>query len=903
MKGADGHIDTSPLLANEASSVRVPTPSESHVSLAESSSSTEIVEHNKLTTLNGCYVPCLLNIMGIILFLRLGWAVGESGVSGVLLIFGVAETASLLTVLSLSALVTNGTMRGGGSYFMISRTLGPEFGGSIGVLFYFAYAVGITFYVTGFAEEIRNSFYPEQTDWFIAAVASGALFVNLLIALAGAAWFTKINVFLFLIQFAAILIGLFAMFFRPGGMLLPGANKKTYLFDGFKFENIGKNWEPSYNTDTGKCKGSCTFALVFSVVLPACTGIMEGANLSGDLSDPAYSIPVGTLCAVFTSIIFYLMLILAYAGSFQKETLLGSDTLMQQVSWSSGLVIAGVLVSSASSGLGALFGGSRVLQALARDEVFPGIKVFAQGTKKGDEPTNAVLFTWFIAQVCCLIFRGNLDAVANFIAALFCLSYAFVNLSAFFLEISGTPNFRPTWRIYSWHTCLAGVFINLGIMFYINWEFGLVASATEIVIFLLLVYRAPKMVWGEVTQSVIFHQVRKYLLVLDERKMHSKLWRPSILLLLHDVDQSLIDFCNQLKKGGLYIIGNTMVGDFQDLASTSHEIRREWINWIEQHQYKAFPQIAIGPDLRSCYQNLMLLAGLGAMSPNTIVIPQWTGSGETSGSLTLQRRNSVFKSIEAAKKIQLKKGAASVQKREWIECLSDVLVMRKNIVVTTNFEDLDHQLLGSSKLKESYQSGPGRGFGSEGEFDFSLDIWIQAVDYSWDMKNSAQDKGVPMLLLQLAHIICLNKKWAKVVKLRICLVVDKQDPDVILDSVQKFLKAARITCQKIEIFRAPTLKYTMSDLCSDYDLDEERVEGYKKYYTSLNSLIRDHSIRSLFTFIMLPELIPMAEDIDEKTIDQLSEIYIDSLQSLTKGLPPMALIATGEILPVISTDM
>jgi len=752
--------------------------------------------------------------------------------------------------------------------------------------------------------KFETLFFPQQTEWFIAAIASGALFVNLLIALAGAVWFTKINVFLFLIQFAAILIGLLAFFFRPGGMELPGAEDKVFLFDGFKFENIGKNWGPNYNIDDTKCKGQCSFAIIFAVVLPACTGIMEGANLSGDLENPAYSIPVGTILAILTSIIFYLLLVLGYAGSFQRETLLGSDTLMQQVSWSSGLVIAGVLVSSLSSGLGALFGGSRVLQALARDEVFPGISIFAQGTKNGDEPTNAVFITWFIAQVCVLIFRGNLDAVASFIAALFCLSYAFVNLSAFFLEISGTPNFRPSWRIYSWHTCLLGVFFNLGIMFYINWEFGLVASAAEVFIFLLLVYRAPKMVWGEVTQSVIFHQVRKYLLVLDERKVHSKNWRPSILLLVHDVDHSLIDFCNQLKKGGLYIIGNTMVGDFQDLAGSSHQIRREWINWIEQHEYKAFPQIAIGPDLRNCYQNLMLLAGLGAMSPNTIVIPQWTENPEPKGSFSGARRNSVFKSMGDAKKIQLQKGAASVAKREWIECLYDIITMQKNIVVTTNFEDLDHQLLGSRKLKENYRGRSTRGFGSDAEFDYTLDIWVQAVDYTWDLKNSERDKGVPMLLLQLAHIISLNKKWAKVVNLRICLVIDKQDPDETLIKLEAFLKAARIQAQKIEIFRAPTLKYTMTDLCADYDLDEDRVAAYKKYYSSFNNLIHEHSTRSLFTFIMLPELIPIQnEDLDEKAIDELSDIYMDSLLSLTDGLPPTALVATGELMPVISTDV
>eukprot|EP00494_Astrolonche_serrata_P027307 UN27570 len=131
--------------------------------------------------------------------------------------------------------------------------------------------------------------------------------------------------------------------------------------------------------------------------------------------------------------------------------------------------------------------------------------------------------------------------------------------------------------------------------------------------------------------------------------MHSKLWRPSILLLLDDVDHALIDFCNQLKKGGLYVIGNALVGDFEDLAEPSHKIRREWIHWIDSHGYKAFPHVAIGPSLRVCWQNLMLLAGLGAMTPNTIVISPWRklNTPQTDKNpLVFTRRTSAMKDVD-----------------------------------------------------------------------------------------------------------------------------------------------------------------------------------------------------------------------------------------------------------------
>jgi solute carrier family 12 (potassium/chloride transporters), member 9 len=146
-----------------------------------SSSTTGPQVHNALGTFNGCFIPCCLNILGIILFQRLAWAIGQAGISGVLLIFLLAESMAILTVLSFSAIVTNGSMRGGGSYFMISRSLGPEFGGAIGLLFYLAYAVGVAFYISGFSLAVRSSFFdtaPEySTNLYIGTVGLAAVTV------------------------------------------------------------------------------------------------------------------------------------------------------------------------------------------------------------------------------------------------------------------------------------------------------------------------------------------------------------------------------------------------------------------------------------------------------------------------------------------------------------------------------------------------------------------------------------------------------------------------------------------------------------------------------------------------------------------------------------------------------
>ena len=172
--------------------------------------------------------------------------------------------------------------------------------------------------------------------------------------------------------------------------------------------------------------------------------------MSGDLKNPTYSIPVGTLAAIGTSIFFYILLIISFAGSFNTCTLREDTTIMQEAAWGdfgTYLVVTGIIISASSSALGSLFGGSRVLQAISRDKLFPYTKWFEYGSPDGDEPRPAVLITWAIAQA--LIFVGGLDVIAPVATAFFCLSYATVNFSCFLLSISGTPNFRPAFKLLS----------------------------------------------------------------------------------------------------------------------------------------------------------------------------------------------------------------------------------------------------------------------------------------------------------------------------------------------------------------------------------------------------------------------------------------------------------------------
>lgn len=497
------------------------------------------------------------------LHLPVRWYTLQVGILAMLGILAIAESMAVLTVLSLSALVSNGEIRGGGSYFLISRSLGPAPGGSIGVLFYFGYAMGVAFYTIGVATTIQTTWFPRcdssgdsahycydhSIEWLTTGIGSMCLLLTLAISLAGAEFFAKFNVAFFAIQVVAIVTGVISF-------LHPHSFESVFTESGQKY-NSSTSWPthfvdnlfPDYTADSS-CNGACSFAAVFAITFPMATGIMEGANLSGDLKTPAESIPRGTLWAVCTAILTYVILILSFGGAFERGVLQKDLTVFQASCLGPEyIIVVGIIISAMSSALGSLFGASRVLQAIARDELLPVLSVFGFGSKKGDEPRVAVLFTWVIAQAA--LFMGNIDVVAPVITAFFCLSYALTNLTCFSLSVMGVPNFRPRWRYFNHYTALLGFLINMVIVFYLNWVYALVGVLCLLLLGLYLAFRAPIKDWGDLSQELMFHQVRKYLLLIDETKQHSKFWKPNMLVIHEGMQPELAAFANTLKKGTL----------------------------------------------------------------------------------------------------------------------------------------------------------------------------------------------------------------------------------------------------------------------------------------------------------------------------------------------------------------
>lgn len=296
---------------------------------------------------------------------------------------------------------------------------------------------------------------------------------------------------------------------------------------------------------------------MYGIVFTAVTGIFEGANLSGDLRDPNRHIWRGTLIAIYGAYFTYVLSIVAFAGGFDRFTLQSNRYVLQQTAFGTQwIMVVGAWVATYTSGLGGLMGGSRIMQAIARDRLFPGISVFGRGFGSGDEPRLAVLLTGSIAQLSILI--GGVNTIAPIITTFFCLSYGLVNMAMLLVALSGTPNFRPRFKYTHWSLALLGMLLNWAVMFVLNWIYALVAVGVfvTLVLWLSFGYVPNKDIeWGDARVALIFHQIRKFLLKISwmSKAQTGKLWRPSVLLFLRQRDSQLLQVCNYLKRGGIYM--------------------------------------------------------------------------------------------------------------------------------------------------------------------------------------------------------------------------------------------------------------------------------------------------------------------------------------------------------------
>ncbi len=555
-------------------------------------------------TFGGVFTPSLLTILGVIMFLRFNTVVGYAGLWYALAILAGAKVITLGTGLSIASIATNMRVKGGGAYYLISRSLGPEFGGVIAVFFFIAQAVAVTLYVFGFTEALFSAFPDLGLSFRDAATVT-----NLLVCLCvyvGAGWTIRL-------QYAILAVLLLSVlsFFLGAGL-------------AFSPETLRANLAPAW--DSGH-----TLFPVFALFFPAVTGIMAGVNMSGDLKEPSRSIPGGTFAAIGVSAAIYAAITFLLAASVPRAELLGAGFVMKDRALSGALIYAGVICATLSSALGSMMGAPRILQAFARDGIFRRLKFFGRGSGRAGEPRRAIVVTFLIAQAG--IFAGDLDLVAPVITMFFLMTYGAVNLACFYESISHNPSFRPTFRRNHWSLALLGTLGCLGVMFLINALWASVAIAIAALLYFLIARAEILVKWGDLDSGLAYQRARNALLRLESERYHPKNWRPSILALSGGAYNRihLAEYAGWLTAdNGIVSIGQIIRGDFDDLLDRQREAEILLRKFIREEELDAFPAVVVDDHVQAAVQALLQCHGLGGLRPNTLLLG-WSQDPEKTG--------------------------------------------------------------------------------------------------------------------------------------------------------------------------------------------------------------------------------------------------------------------------------
>jgi solute carrier family 12 (potassium/chloride transporters), member 9 len=403
------------------------TPSRKLSDKADNMDSSQPGKHTKLGVLDGVYIPVVLNIISILMFLRFGSILGQIGLLGMLGrlshitcracmqltdvpgLLLIAYCIDLITALSLSAIASNGEVKGGGAYYLISRSLGPEFGGSIGVLFYLSQVLNCSMNIVGLVDALKlnNDALLSVGFWGGYFMQTAALLFCTALCLAGSAIFARAsNGLLVVLIIATVSIPLSALLKSPFS-----DGKSGVDFTGLSVGTLLSNLYP--HNGRAHYRGLETFRELFGILFPATSGIFAGASMSGDLQNPSKSIPKGTLQAMLSTFVLYLLVILSMASSITHSSFLRQTNVVSAISLWSPLIVAGECATTFFSALMGLVGAAKLLQAVARDKILPGMSIFGRGTRHRDEPIYAVLVTYMLSQI---FLFADLNQIATLIS-------------------------------------------------------------------------------------------------------------------------------------------------------------------------------------------------------------------------------------------------------------------------------------------------------------------------------------------------------------------------------------------------------------------------------------------------------------------------------------------------------
>ena len=503
-------------------------------------------------TYQGVFTPTVLTILGVIMYLRHPWVVGNAGIIGAAVIVGISVGITLFTSLSMASMTTNIRIESGGAFSIISQSLGLEIGGSIGIPLYFSQACVVAMYIFGFREG-WTWIFPEHSPLLVDVItfAVVALIAGISADIA------------FKIQYVIMVIIVASIVSIVGGVFQSPVDLDNLQWFG---QYTG---EPVFNASSGELLGfnPANFWLVFAVFFPAVTGIMAGVNMSGELSNPRKSIPNGTLFAVILTGLIYLALIFVASILATPEELVSDYYIFIDKAWWKPIVIAGLLGATFSSALSSMVGAPRILLALGQKNILPKSKFFSKLATSG-EPRNAIYFTMLVV-VFSLLFR-DLNAIAPLITMFFLITYAMINVVVLIEQSLALPSFRPMLKV----PIIVPLLGTLGcffVMFIINPIVSLISLAIVVAFYAVLLNKVLIRTRGDV-RSGMFTAIANWATKISNDlspQKEARAWQPELLVPVESPKEIKgayrLLYALTFPKGSIKVLGMLLGGEEERL--------------------------------------------------------------------------------------------------------------------------------------------------------------------------------------------------------------------------------------------------------------------------------------------------------------------------------------------------
>lgn len=608
------------------------------------------------------FFTAISTILGAVMFLRFGFAVGSVGLIGTFAIILIGHAVTIPTSMAIAEIATNQKVEGGGEYYIISRSFGLVIGSSIGVALYFSQAISVAFYIIAFSEAFSALFdylraqytLTPTLAWLLEkkqTVSIPALFLLMAVVLSKGA---DLGVKMLYVVVGTLFLSLVAFFagvteYSQNTPLDPFATAQPQTmtevsdtvtqsdqiadwtaidsFSNSRHEVLRPGADPSAPSRNPSLEIPGFFT-VFAIIFPAFTGMTAGVGLSGDLRNPGKSIPLGTVAATITGMIVYFFIAWKLAVSAPPEALADTKRLvMAEIAWQGWwLIPTGLAAATISSALGSILVAPRTLQAIARDQVIPSPTInywLSRGRGNSDEPFNATLITIGLAFIFVLI--GELNFVAEIISMFFMVTYGTLCLISFLQHFAADPSYRPTFRS-RWYLSLFGALACFGLMFFMNAAYAILALSLMVFFYYVISnYNPDKKNLSLIFQGVIFQISRQLQVFLQKaEKEQTGSWRPSAICISeHSFDRlaafDLLRWLSQRYGFGTYIHkidGYLSKTTYQEARACKERL----IKMAEATRSNIYIDTLISPSYTSAIAQTIQLPGISGTENNLIIL-------------------------------------------------------------------------------------------------------------------------------------------------------------------------------------------------------------------------------------------------------------------------------------------